>query len=225
MSRHTGFTLIELLVVIAIIAILAAILFPVFAKAREKARQASCQSNLKQVGIAMMMYASDYDGYTLPGARAQAGVPGNGIWWMVLAQPYIKSTQVMVCPSYPNPTWCDMGACEGGAGQRYWRFRGGYGCNRGYNNVTAVSYNSPCGRPDTQIPLPAETIYASDGNCIVQAGDGDATFDPDVSQRHNGGSVFVFCDGHVKWLKSTRRGSDTFVNASMPGLWTVEAND
>jgi prepilin-type processing-associated H-X9-DG protein len=75
------------------------------------------------------------------------------------------------------------------------------------------------------VPLPAETIYAADGNCVVQAGDGTTTFDPDVSQRHNGGSNYAFCDGHVKWFKTVARGTDTRANAGMPGMWTVEAND
>ena len=91
MNHRRGFTLIELLVVIAIIAILAAILFPVFAKAREKARQASCSSNLKQIGLAMNMYTQDYDG-VLPLYVAD--------WSTVIVQPYIKNQQVVtVCPS------------------------------------------------------------------------------------------------------------------------------
>ncbi len=105
---RAGFTLIELLVVIAIIAILAAILFPVFARARENARRASCQSNLKQIGLGLLQYAQDYDEkyantYIDPGsAGTQKRI------WAQLAQPYIKSTQVFQCPSDSStrvPSW------------------------------------------------------------------------------------------------------------------------
>jgi prepilin-type N-terminal cleavage/methylation domain-containing protein/prepilin-type processing-associated H-X9-DG protein len=127
--RFRGFTLIELLVVIAIIAILAAILFPVFAKAREKARQASCASNLKQLGLAFMQYCQDNDEY-VPGIHclpsvttqcSQAPLPttapygpvgpyvtgtnyDSGIGWAGLLYPYIKSTGVYFCPDDPTKT-------------------------------------------------------------------------------------------------------------------------
>jgi prepilin-type N-terminal cleavage/methylation domain-containing protein/prepilin-type processing-associated H-X9-DG protein len=92
---QSGFTLIELLVVIAIIAILAAILFPVFARARENARRASCQSNLKQIGLGILQYTQDYDERYF--FRESASVP-----WAGLLQPYIKSTQLFKCPSNSN---------------------------------------------------------------------------------------------------------------------------
>ena len=125
MSRRRAFTLIEWLVVIAIIAILAAILFPVFAKAREKARTASCASNCKQMGLAFIQYCQDYD-EKMPWvcgdtntwnhechtsnnpatngiqAASHGGVMGN---WCFLIQPYLKSRQVLVCPSQPRVGW------------------------------------------------------------------------------------------------------------------------
>ena len=93
-TAKRGFTLIELLVVIAIIAILAAILFPVFGRARENARRSSCQSNLKQIGLALTQYVQDYD--------EQFPVTNQNNWqtpWTLRVQPYIKSTQVFMCPS------------------------------------------------------------------------------------------------------------------------------
>lgn len=107
MHRRTGntraFTLIELLVVIAIIALLAAILFPVFARARENARRASCQSNMKQIGLGIMQYSQDYDehlpcgGYT--GDTITSNYRGLGMGWAGQANPYIKSIGVLQCPS------------------------------------------------------------------------------------------------------------------------------
>jgi len=106
-TSRKGFTLIELLVVIAIIAILAAILFPVFAKAREKARQTSCLSNQKQMGLAILSYASDYDD-TLPmcyyyqnGANSSNGY----VQWSGLVMPYVKSQNVFVCSSHKPKGW------------------------------------------------------------------------------------------------------------------------
>lgn len=119
MRRTNGFTLIELLVVIAIIAILAAILFPVFAKAREKARQTACLSNMKQLALATMMYTSDYD-------ECLPIVPGRGsdVWvnvgdppcddrkvlsaWQVpsLVQPYVRNAGIFVCPSWSTTKTC-----------------------------------------------------------------------------------------------------------------------
>jgi prepilin-type N-terminal cleavage/methylation domain-containing protein/prepilin-type processing-associated H-X9-DG protein len=232
MLRRRGFTLIELLVVIAIIAILAAILFPVFARAREKARQAACQSNLKQIGLANQMYMADYDGRYLPNATRVAGITGNGYWWMILAQPYIKNLQLVECPSFDSVIWCNPPVRGCNDQPPYGRYRGGYGANRGYNNILRVGYQAPSGRKDTTVPAPADTIHVVDVMCIVAAGDTHQTFDPEIPRtsggpqpRHNGGFNTLFCDGHVKFLKTHRRASDTFVEANMPGLWTIRDDD
>ena len=103
LMKRNGFTLIELLVVIAIIAILAAILFPVFAQAREKAKQTSCLSNMKQIGLSLIMYAEDYNQnlpsayYYLNGANSDGGY----MHWSGMIMPYVKNEKIFVCPSNP----------------------------------------------------------------------------------------------------------------------------
>jgi prepilin-type N-terminal cleavage/methylation domain-containing protein len=111
MKRHRrtdrGFTLIELLVVIAIIAILAAILFPVFAQAREKARMTACLSNCKQIGIAVLMYAQDYDDAIVPWVtgRAYVGQPAVERSWVSKVQPYIKNGDPINVGTAAAPKW------------------------------------------------------------------------------------------------------------------------
>jgi prepilin-type N-terminal cleavage/methylation domain-containing protein/prepilin-type processing-associated H-X9-DG protein len=200
-AKLRGFTLIELLVVIAIIAILAAILFPVFAKARESARQASCSNNVKQLTTGWIMYAQDYDETTWP-YSSNAGSTGYAFPWNVMIQPYIKNTQVFRCPSLN----AYMGYAEnfplGGAG-----------------------------RALAQIPLPAQTPVFADANgtntvgqalaFIIPTGSSGARHDgrqlanttnlaagwggADAGRinawRHNDGAVYGFCDGHVKWMR------------------------
>ena len=121
-GKRQGFTLIELLVVIAIIAILAAILFPVFAQAREAARTISCLSNTKQLGLGELMYAQDYDEVILPSNTAKGGAAGDPIdvqvagSWVNILQPYIKNKQIMFCPSFSEGATekaVDAADCDG----------------------------------------------------------------------------------------------------------------
>jgi prepilin-type N-terminal cleavage/methylation domain-containing protein/prepilin-type processing-associated H-X9-DG protein len=177
-----GFTLIELLVVIAIIAILAAILFPVFAKAREKARQSSCLSNTKQIGLAVMQYAQDYDELLPRTYFMPPTPPGNQSWAMVIA-PYTKNVQVFDCPSYSfkwNGLWSEQ--------MSY-----GYSCMM-ENNSQALG----------GIAKPAETVLAGDGdNFRLRPQAGWTTLGPgrQIQARHNDMANIAFCDGHSKAMK------------------------
>ncbi|BDI32536.1 hypothetical protein CCAX7_45870 [Capsulimonas corticalis] len=181
--RHKGFTLIELLVVIAIIAILAAILFPVFAKAREKARQISCASNLKQFGLAAQMYAQDYDEtYSGPfiGGPGLAGGDGNDKKiWVELLYPYTKNTQIARCPSASggvtyfyngsgiteNPDLASV-VKAGGVNYAYNDTFGYNGSNFGIGSPgaygTGVNGNGPFGAALSLVDSPAATILLVD---------------------------------------------------------------
>jgi prepilin-type N-terminal cleavage/methylation domain-containing protein/prepilin-type processing-associated H-X9-DG protein len=173
-----GFTLIELLVVIAIIAILAAILFPVFARARENARRASCQSNLKQIGLGVLQYAQDYD-EKYPTADWWNPTPSGTkpVGWANRIQPYLKSLQVFGCPSDSNalkPMWGNPaeGYYVSYAGNAYrdnvgWTesgapHRGPFGSSGGMD--TPGGWVAPGGASLAAMTRPAETIMVFEKN-------------------------------------------------------------
>lgn len=195
MKRH-GFTLIELLVVIAIIAILAAILFPVFARAREKARQSSCSSNVKQIVLAVQMYIQDYD-ETLP--LAIMGTP-PAIWTISeTLNPYIMNQQVWDCPSKQNSVNL---AALGKTSVSYAVDVGtavpsGSSTGRLFGVPAAGTFSCTLG----QITAPAETAILADA-----VGSVSAAFDSTlgVDDRHNEGANYGFADGHVKWDRPER---------------------
>lgn len=197
-----GFTLIELLVVIAIIAILAAILFPVFARAREKARQTACLSNLKQLGTAAVMYAGDYDEMYLPHCHRPAPTGPVLAYWYQMAQPYVRNWQIMVCPSH--------GGRAGGHGDvgSYGYICTGFTLNPNSPNYVGIpTYGSLA-----QIHRPAQLIMLGESiaaTCRVcpQFHVNDADHIPPVHhypselRRHNDGANYMFFDGHAKWMR------------------------
>ena len=223
-----AFTLIELLVVIAIIAILAAILFPVFARARENARRSSCMSNSKQIGLGWMQYAQDYDERVVPATIN--GCTAAAFSWPVLIHPYTKSTQILVCPSQSDRT-----------------------ISYTYSIIASRSDPAACSSVRTigSLPLAAQTPIFIDGEGInYPAGSGTvnqapmffvntgtpgslsarALTDPvnpsagivynlggNVTvSRHFDGAVYTYADGHVKWLKGYFDG--TFAKPKSDGL-------
>jgi prepilin-type N-terminal cleavage/methylation domain-containing protein/prepilin-type processing-associated H-X9-DG protein len=225
-APRRAFTLIELLVVIAIIALLAAILFPAFARARESGRKASCQSNLKQIGTAWLMYAQDYDERAMPSGYDSGSCPDGQLrWYGCLTgdgvtprtsplEPYLKSDAIRSCPSWGKELVSSYG--ESGYGYNFLAFPEIY--NDG--TMCAVDDTSwPCtavpasGTSLAQIEEPTQTIafadtaYNDSGTMVSYP-----YFVPDLANfhaRHNGTGNVLWADGHVKAMQPTYGDPDS----------------
>jgi prepilin-type N-terminal cleavage/methylation domain-containing protein/prepilin-type processing-associated H-X9-DG protein len=222
--NRCGFTLIELLVVIAIIAILAAILFPVFAQARAKARQTACLSNLKQIGLGVMMYAQDYD-EVLPGndpdngyaaghnqnlgwnAPYNAAVPQTRRNWAREIQPYIKNFGIYVCPSATprsgfnggNPPFNECNKAQ---------FPQCQDTSYALNGITDSRALAVIPTPADIIYLREFSIYSRTAQSRPRRSSATATTFQEFNHIlydfiHNEGSNLLYCDGHAKWAKKT----------------------
>jgi prepilin-type N-terminal cleavage/methylation domain-containing protein/prepilin-type processing-associated H-X9-DG protein len=205
--RRSGFTLIELLVVIAIIAILAAILFPVFAQAREKARQSTCLSNVKQIATCYFMYAQDYDGRYTQNRYADGA---NHYTWKLAILPYVKNIDVFRCPSnaynkIPAANELLGKWVEGKDGVPRSYAMNGASLHDGMNDAelqaaseTILMCECRYGYPDV---YPADQSWSS----FKYSSDWNATPKSDlgVMQTHSGLSNYAFFDGHVRPMKPT----------------------
>jgi prepilin-type N-terminal cleavage/methylation domain-containing protein/prepilin-type processing-associated H-X9-DG protein len=252
-AKRVGFTLIELLVVIAIIAILAAILFPVFARARENARRASCSSNLKQLSLGILMYGQDYDEKypyawmynPTPPQPSDWGV-GSYWYWQQMAYPYIKSAQVMRCPSTtPVSTDTYVGS----------PLFGSYGANEllipqpWSSSTPAVSFAAvqssanvymifdagkyvlmPANIDARDTPgagnyghfIPGQGKETAQGAAACGSGFGSASQNDCNTGRHFDGVNVGFADGHVKWLRTSKVIAEAMKYTKGPGPYNPD---
>ncbi len=191
-NARTAFTLIELLVVIAIIALLAAILFPVFARARENARKSSCMNNEKQVMVGFMQYTQDYDERMF-----QISWNGTDIAWWDVIHPYIKSRQAFVCPSYKGA---------------YTENFGGTARDVGFNYMWS-EHVMASGISLADVTRPAQRVALAEGNHAVNGWDWNNVRNRTArpGANHLEGCNAAFLDGHVKW-----QNWEFFNNAVVP---------
>lgn len=231
----TGFTLIELLVTVAIIAVLAAILFPVFAKSREKARSAQCMSNAKQIGNGVLLYLQDHD-EMFPSCYGGA--------YLVTLQPYLRTMQVWACPSGSgNYTISNQGIT--GAATNWGVVKTGLAANGdvmgGWNFATPL--------PSQKVVAPGSTVLMVDCDVNVAGNSGQIAFTTNIAwsangtrnvrgwnsrytsaspthpnsrlgAKHHDGGNFVYVDGHGKWLKAPPRDCGTYKPGSSGDVFT-----
>jgi prepilin-type N-terminal cleavage/methylation domain-containing protein/prepilin-type processing-associated H-X9-DG protein len=227
-----GFTLIELLVVIAIIAVLAAILFPVFARARERGNESACVSNMRHLGTAAQVYADDNDGFMPPGhdVKAGDGPPDEGTHWYKAMAAGIRNTEILRCPTDPDKT-------------ALMPMRGSYGRLKAYSSGEPQPYTSYLingaftdkvdGRRNTLSTLhhPADTILFVERNQkrlkeLTWVDDDDyhpweaawiwADNAGIASSRHHGGAIYLYADGHAHWRRFEETYTPNGLNQHLP---------
>ncbi len=230
-STRKAFTLIELLVVIAIIAILAAILFPVFARARENARRSSCQSNLKQIGLGIFQYTQDYDELLPP---LQLGSSVGYPFWPVMVQPYVKSVQLFKCPSNISTNTIEHTgdstfaqsipvsyAANGGGSISDFDSTAGGVRPMSYQNGAAISRFQETSRTILVLERVGtggadEAKRPSFDGGVTDMANTDRTF-----TNHLTTTNFLFADGHVKSLKPLATISAT---GTVFNMWSMDPN-
>jgi len=248
-NRKFGFTLIEFLVVIAIIAILAAILFPVFAKVREKARQTTCTSNLKQLGLGLVQYFQDNDECYPAYARPSGNPSWADVDWQVLIYPYTKAQGIYTCPDNTNTNWSENGDPAQGAinltngaptkipahytaNMAGWESGGGPWCfsdvKGNGNDLNGIGLFGGCYSPgvtqaEVQSPSSTIAVFELRNNSVSlpnASWAGNTLF-----AGHTGMSDYLFADGHVKAMRPNATCPvDSSGNATGPCLWTLDNN-
>lgn len=232
--KRKAFTLIELLVVIAIIGILAAILFPAFARARAQARKSACQSNLKQLGLAIHQYLQDFD-ETYPRANNRSGAVSE--YWYQIIDPYVKNRQIFICPESGfiryggSYGWNTCGTSPIGNTGNGFGYYYGQACTPSGNSLHMAAVTEPAASilladpPSNAYNLSG--LYAFAGttkdHMPVLHGGIVGPFFPKPSQTgvplasYEGGGNYLFADGHVKYLPADK--------AYRSALWNVDKTD